>query len=270
MSNNIDVFESFSDLTGAFSGTKRAYNASPTSSSPHLHTGIYGGAVQDHYGAATPGVKRQRTGSDYSQQNVYHNMSMVENTMPQYSANTIPSSTRHWGGDEQQQTRVQNQFNQLSPLSLPNMNNRVQSMNMQGANSWQSMHAQNALPSPSPSVSNPQASYSSVSSQHSSSMFGDPGSANNIPRHYYSSSYQQYPTHQQPGQYAGHTAADVQNAYPDLQIPVTSLPDTSGLVSAQNHGYNHGYLQSSAAGNIFGSEANELSGGYAFFGDAQQ
>lgn len=193
-------------------------------------------------------------------------MSTGESSLPQYSS-SIPSGTRSWTGSEQRASTVYSQQpQQQSPLSMSMMGGgRVQPMSVQAPGSWQGMHQQSALPSPTPSISNQQQpSYpSATTQQQSSSLFGDPGAAGSIPRHYYSNSYQ-YPPQ---GQYQSPHSGDVQHAYPDLQVPGTSISDNNALASTHSQGYNQGYLQSSG---IYSTEANEVSGAYAYMSDTPQ
>lgn len=239
-------------LTACRVGNKRSFAASPPeSSSPSVHSGIYGGAVQDHYGHSThsPVAKRQRSSSDYESGTHMYSGVGGDASLSQYSS-AIPSATRSWAGNDQQ--RVPSSYGpQQSPLGMSMLSRLQQPMSVQTP-SWQSMHQQSALPSPTPSVSTQQQpSYPAVSSQQqSSALFGDPGSASSIPRNYYGNSYS-YPGQ---GHYAGQSQGDVQNGYSELQMPSSTISDTAGLVSSQSQGYSQGYLQST---NLYSTEPGE-------------
>lgn len=239
-------------------GTKRSYNASPPeTTSPGLHSSMYGGAVQDHhYGhsAHSPAAKRHRSGSEYDSSHMYQHMPIGEPPISQYGSG-IPSASRSWTGSDH--SRVHGAYSQQqSPLSLsmmgrvqPPMASQVQTPG------WQGMNQAGALPSPASTSSNTQQqSYPSVTSQQqSSSLFGDPGSASSIPRNYYSSSNYQYQGH---AQYQGQQAGEVQSAYSDIP----QIPDTANLASSQSQGYGQGYLP-------YATEASDVPGAYAYMGE---
>ena len=135
--------------------------------------------------------------------------------------------------------------------------------------SWpQPMHS--ALPSPASSTNvggHQQASptYPSGTPQATTqSSFGDPGLAHAMPmgrNSYYGSSSSTYGNYASNAQYQPQAPADAHQSYPDLQMPGTSLTDTSAIV-APDQAYNSGYM--------FGSEATEVSGGYAsYMGDTK-
>lgn len=241
-------------------GVKRSFNASPPDApSPGLHSAMYGGAVQDHYSASSPAVKRQRAGSEYDTSHMY-SIPGSDSHLSQY-AGSIPSGTRGWtGGDTQ---RVPAAYgHQQSPINI-GMSSRMQqpiAVQAHTPPSWSNAHSQSALPSPTPSVSNQQPpSYPTTTTQQStSSIFGDPGTASSVPRNpYYNNSYQTYQTH---SQYSGQHSGDLQSAY-DLQMPGSSIPDTAGLSAAHTPGYSHSYMQPSS---IYPPEPSEISGGYPY------
>ncbi|EME45472.1 hypothetical protein DOTSEDRAFT_71253 [Dothistroma septosporum NZE10] len=241
-------------------GTKRSFNASPPdTTSPGLHSTMYGGAVQDHYSAGSPAVKRQRAGSEYDSSHLY-GIPGGDSHLSHY-ASSIPSATRAWtGGDTQRVPVAYGQ--QQSPMSMGMSSRMQQPMGVQAHTppSWSNINSQSALPSPTPSVSTQQPpSYPSTTTQHqSSSIFGDPGSASSIPRNpYYNNSYQPYQTH---SQYQGHHSGDIQSAY-ELQMPGSTISDTAGLAAVHTPGYGHGYLQSSS---IYPPEPSEVSGAYPY------
>lgn len=215
--------------------------------------------MQDHYSASTPAIKRQRAGSEYDSSHLY-SIPGTESHLSQY-ATSIPSGTRAWAGGETQ--RVPAAYGQQqSPLNV-GMSSRIQQqpigVQAHTPPNWSNINSQSALPSPTPSVSNQQPpSYPSTTTQQTSSIFGDPGSASSVPRNpYYNNSYQGYQTHNQyPGQHSG----DMQSAY-DLQMPGSSIQDTSGLAAVHTPGYGHGYMQTSS---IYPSEPSEVSGAYPY------
>lgn len=203
---------------------------------------MYGGAVQDHYSASSPAIKRQRAGSEYDSSHLY-SIPGSDSHLSNYSS-SIPSGTRAWaGGDAQRVPAAYGQ--QQSPLSM-GMSSRMQqpmSAQVHTPPNWSNINSQSALPSPTPSISNQQPpSYPvTTTQQQSSSIFGDPGSASAVPRNPYYTSYQPYQTH---NQYQGQHSGDIQSAY-DLQMPGSSMPDTAGLAAAHPSGYGQGYMQSS-------------------------
>ncbi|KAK4502813.1 hypothetical protein PRZ48_006239 [Zasmidium cellare] len=235
-------------------GTKRSFNASPPeTTSPGLHSSMYGGAVQDHhYGGSvhSPAAKRHRSGSEYdSSQHMYQHMPVGDSGIASYGGG-IPSATRY-----SEHSRVHSGYSQQqSPMSLSMMGRVPASMgsSVQTPGGWQSMHQNSALPSPASTSSNTQQqSYPSVTSQQqSSSLFGDPGSASSIPRNYYSSSNYQYSG---TGQYQGQQPGEVQSAYSDLH----QIPDAANLSSTQSQGYSQSYLP-------YATEPSEVTGAYAY------
>lgn len=254
----VSIFVNSDNETRFRIGTKRSYNASPPeTTSPGLHSSMYGGAVQDHhYGhpVHSPAAKRHRSGSEYESSHMYRPMQMGETSLSQYGS-SIPSATRSWTGSEH--SRVHSGYSQQqSPLSLSMMGGVQQPMGSQAHTpGWQSMNQNSALPSPaSTSSNNQQQSYPSVTSQQqSSSIFGDPGSASSIPRNYYNNSNYQY---QGQGQYQGQQSGEVQSAYSDLP----QIPDTANLASTQSQGYGHGYIP-------YATEASDVPGAYAYMGE---
>lgn len=251
-------------LTGSSIGQKRSYNASPPeTTSPGVHAGVYGGAVQDqHYSHSTqsPAAKRHRTGSEYDHSHLYQSLQLGDNSLSQYSS-TVPSSTRPWTGNDHH--RVQSSYSaQQSPMHIPMMSRAQQPLPVQTPPSWQPAHQQSSLPSPTPSVSNQQQpSYPAVTSQHSPpGAFGESGSTPSaIPRQYYNNSNSYH--YQAAGQYQSQNSGDLQNAYSDLHIPGSTLPDTAGLASGQAPGYSQNYLGS---GSIYSAEPHDV---HTYVGD---
>ncbi|KAF2164622.1 hypothetical protein M409DRAFT_67754 [Zasmidium cellare ATCC 36951] len=233
-------------------GSKRSFNASPPeTTSPGLHSGMYGGAVQDHhYGGSvhSPAAKRHRSGSEYDSSHMYQHMPMGDSAY----GSSIPSATRY-----SEHSRVHRGYNQQqSPMSLSMMGRVPASMGSSVQTpGWQNMHQTSALPSPASTSSNTQQpSYPSVTSQQqSSSLFGDPGSASSIPRNYYSSSNYQYSG---TGQYPGPQSGEVQSAYSDLH----QIPDAANLTATQSQGYGQGYMP-------YATEPSEVPGAYAYIGE---
>jgi hypothetical protein len=222
---------------------------------------MYSQAQQDHYpsSAQSPAQKRQRSSGEYENSHMYQHMPVGEAPMPHYSG-AIPSGTRY---DQQRMHSGGYAPQSHSPMSMPMMNRAQQSISVQGSAGWQNMNQQqSALPSPSSSGSNQQPSYPAVAGQQQQpSLFGDPGSAASaIPRQYYNNSYQ----YQSQGQYQNQSSGEAQSAYPDLQMPGSSIPDSGGLASAQNQSYNSGYMQSNG---IYASEAGEAPAPYPYMGE---
>lgn len=257
-------------LTPRSIGSKRAFssNASPPdTSSPAHHPGLYGGAVQDHHYISnnqSPAVKRQRSSGDY-EHSLYQHMAVGEPPAPQYN-NAMQPGARSWAASDQQ--RVSNQYGHQShsPMSMPAMSRvQQQPMGVQTPGGWQGMHQQSALPSPSTSVSNQQASYpaaSASSQQQTSSVFGDPGAtaaASSVPRQYYNNAYYS----QAQGQYQGQAPGDVNHPYPDLG----SIPDASALSSGHNQAYHPHYLQSAG---LYPAEPGDVQGGFPAYGMTDQ
>jgi hypothetical protein len=138
-------------------------------------------------------------------------------------------------------------------MGMPMMNRVQQPAGTQAHNGWQSMsQQQTAIHSPTSSASNQPPSYPAVAGQQQpATNFGEPGSAANaVPRQYYGNSYQ----YQNQGQHQNQTSGEPQSAYPDLQMPGNSIPDSGGLSSAQNQAYNAGYLQSN---NIYQNDTGD-------------
>ncbi|CZT24308.1 uncharacterized protein RCC_10029 [Ramularia collo-cygni] len=251
---------------GSGIGTKRAFNnASPQdTSSPANHPGIFGGAVQDHYmsSAQSPAAKRHRSSGDYDSAHMYQSQHMPvgEPPAPHYN-NSMSSGSRTWASSDQQ--RVSNSYGPQahSPLNIPIMN-RQQPMGPQTPVSWQTIHQQSALPSPTSTGSNQQPAYPTSAAVSQQQTFGDPGAtaaASAVPRQYYNNSYYT----QTQGQYPGQAQGDVGPSYPDL----SSISDGAALSSGHNLGYSTGYLPT---GGIYPAEPGDVPGGFPAYGAADQ
>ncbi|KAF2215389.1 hypothetical protein CERZMDRAFT_94801 [Cercospora zeae-maydis SCOH1-5] len=244
----------------SISGQKRAYNASPPdTTSPSVHSSMHGGgggggAVQDyHYNTAqSPAVKRHRSSSEYDS-SIYQNSSIADTPNSTY-AGSLPSSTRYAMANNDYQRGYGGYGGQYSPNAL-GMGGR--SMTMQSG--WQGIQQNSALPSPTASVSAsaPQQSPYPTATSQQSTMFGDPGGVSSIPRNSFSGSSYPYP---QQAHYPNQPSSDG-HPYPDLQMPGSSIADSNALSAGPGNPYNTAYLQTNG---LYGSEAPESSGGYAY------
>jgi hypothetical protein len=251
-------------LIGSSVGSKRSFNASPpVTSSPTMHSGLYGGAVQDqHYStsASSPAAKRQRAGSEYdaASAQIYQNLP-ADTPISSYGP-PLPTTTR-WSGSDQQ--RYPTNYSQHSPVGMPVMT-RNPSMTVQTPG-WSGGYQQSsALPSPTPSASNAQTQPYPVttSQQQASSIFGDPGAASSLPRNYYASNPYPYGSLPQQGQYSGHGSNDVHPSYSDITSLTGSVSDAAGMTPSQTQGYSQAYIETS--GPYSSTEAPEVGNPYGY------